>query len=145
MRLTVNNRGAAIIEFTIVAMVLFTFIFGCIDFSVYLYNRHVLTNAVREGARAGVVKRQEPRNMRAESQQIQNTVRGKAMVNLISFGNGGGQLTVPPPVYQNNTIALGNLLTVSATFNHSFLILPRFVTNMAGIARISSVALMKME
>ena len=46
-----SESGAAMVEFAIVALVLFSFIFAMIDFgrALFLYNN--LTNAAREGAR----------------------------------------------------------------------------------------------
>lgn len=50
-----DNRGAAMVEFAIIAPLLFALIFGIIDFGrvFFLYNN--LTNAAREGARLGSV------------------------------------------------------------------------------------------
>ena len=52
-----SQKGAAAVELAIVFSLLILFIFGMIEFSLYLYNRHVITNAAREGARFGVVSR----------------------------------------------------------------------------------------
>lgn len=50
-----ENRAAAMVEFAIVAPILFVLVFGIIDFGrvFFLYNN--LTNAAREGARRGAV------------------------------------------------------------------------------------------
>ncbi len=50
-----DDRGAAMVEFAIIAPLLFLLVFGVIDFGrvFFLYNN--LTNAAREGARAGAV------------------------------------------------------------------------------------------
>lgn len=54
-RLVGEERAAAMVEFAIVAPLLFVLIFGIIDFGrvFFLYNN--LTNAAREGARLGAV------------------------------------------------------------------------------------------
>lgn len=55
MKLKRTQKGAALVEFAIVAILLFTLIFGMISFGFMLYDQVVITNASRVGARAGVV------------------------------------------------------------------------------------------
>jgi len=50
-----NQRGVSALEFTIIAPLVFVLIFGMIEFGCYFYDRALITNACREGARAGVV------------------------------------------------------------------------------------------
>jgi Flp pilus assembly pilin Flp len=51
-----SESGAAMVEFAIVALILFSFVFAIIDFgrALFLYNN--LTNAAREGARFGATQ-----------------------------------------------------------------------------------------
>lgn len=49
-----DERGAAAVEFTLVAVLLFTLLFGIIVVGVLFGYRQQLTQAVAEGARAGV-------------------------------------------------------------------------------------------
>jgi Flp pilus assembly protein TadG len=55
-----DERGAAMVEFAFVAVILFTLVFGIIDFgrAIFLYNN--LTNAAREGARFAAVQFPNP-------------------------------------------------------------------------------------
>jgi Flp pilus assembly protein TadG len=48
-----SERGAAAVEFAVVAPVLLLFIFAIIDFGRFLATHNRLVSAVREGARAG--------------------------------------------------------------------------------------------
>ena len=50
-----NANGAAAVEFAIVVPLLLLLLFGIIEFSLLLYNKAMLTNASREGARFGIV------------------------------------------------------------------------------------------
>ncbi|WP_299979360.1 TadE/TadG family type IV pilus assembly protein [Desulfobacula sp.] len=50
-----NQRGGAAVEFAIVLPVLALILFGTIDFALLFYNKQVLTNASREGARAAII------------------------------------------------------------------------------------------
>ena len=52
-----NQKGAAAVEFAIVLLLLLTLIFGMLEFSLAMFNQQVITNAAREGARAGIVAR----------------------------------------------------------------------------------------
>ncbi|AOY58764.1 TadE/TadG family type IV pilus assembly protein [Desulfococcus multivorans] len=51
-----NQNGAAVLEFLIVLPILLLFLFGGIEFGAIFYNKQVLTNASREGARAGITR-----------------------------------------------------------------------------------------
>ncbi|MBC2705442.1 TadE/TadG family type IV pilus assembly protein [Desulfobacula sp.] len=50
-----NQRGGAAVEFAIVVPLLALILFGTIDFALLFYNKQVLTNASREGARSAIV------------------------------------------------------------------------------------------
>lgn len=50
-----DERAAAIVEFAIIAPLLFILVFGIIDYGRYFYWYARVTNAAREGARAGSV------------------------------------------------------------------------------------------
>ena len=49
-----GQKGAAAVEFGIILPFLVLLVFGTIEFGVMFYNKQVLTNATREGARAGI-------------------------------------------------------------------------------------------
>lgn len=50
-----NRRGAAVVEFAIVAPVFFLLVFGMIEYGRLVMVQQVLTNASREGARQAVL------------------------------------------------------------------------------------------
>ena len=54
---TRGQRGAAMIEFALVLPVLLIVLLGTVEFSLLLYNKAMITNASREGARLGIVYR----------------------------------------------------------------------------------------
>ncbi len=51
-----TERGAVAAEFALLLPVLLTILFGIIEFGMIMYSREVITNASREGARAGIVQ-----------------------------------------------------------------------------------------
>ena len=50
----IGQKGVAVLEFSIILPFLVLLVFGTIDFGVMFYNKQVITNASREGARAGI-------------------------------------------------------------------------------------------
>jgi Flp pilus assembly protein TadG len=50
-----NRRGAAVVEFAVVAPLFFLLVFGMIEFGRMVMVQQVITNASREGARIGVL------------------------------------------------------------------------------------------
>ena len=50
-----NERGAAMVEFAIIALLLFTLILGIVEFGWVFFGWITLTGAVREGARRAIV------------------------------------------------------------------------------------------
>jgi len=77
-----SQKGATAVELAIVCFLLILLIFGMIEFSIYLFNRHVITNAAREGARFGVISRP----VRYTNEEIRDVVLNYSQQNLITFG-----------------------------------------------------------
>jgi Flp pilus assembly protein TadG len=50
-----NQRGAVAAEFALLLPVILLILFGTIEFGMIMYSRELITNASREGARAGIV------------------------------------------------------------------------------------------
>lgn len=77
-----GQHGASTVEFAIVAVVLLTIVFGIIEFGILMFDQHVLTNASREGARAGVVMRVP----RLSDAAIKAIIANHAQENMVTFG-----------------------------------------------------------
>jgi hypothetical protein len=78
-----NRKGASAVEFAIILLILLSLVFGIIEFSLYLFNKHVITWASREGARAGIVQR-VPRVSEAD---IKQKVRDYCEDYVVIFAN----------------------------------------------------------
>jgi hypothetical protein len=87
-----SQKGATAVELGIVCFLLILLIFGMIEFSLYLFNRHVITNAAREGARYGVVSRPDRRT----NSQIQNVVLYYSQQNLVTFDTDTPNVSIDP-------------------------------------------------
>jgi Flp pilus assembly protein TadG len=114
-----QQRGAAVVEFALILPILLALLVGGIDASLALYDKAVITNASREGARAGIVARNPPLTD-AQIRQVVNQYAQSALVSLgpnptepavtIQKGNLGGDPTLQVTVsYTVEGIGLGSL------------------------------------
>ena len=76
-----RQRGAAAVEFAMLLPLLMALFMGTVEMGLILYNKAVLTNASREGARVGIVLR-SPKPTVAE---ITDVVLQKSQSSLISL------------------------------------------------------------
>jgi Flp pilus assembly protein TadG len=70
MRSIRNQQGAAMLEFAIALPLILLLLFGTIEFGVLFYNKQVITNASREGVRAGITKKEITEPTRTEIKDI---------------------------------------------------------------------------
>lgn len=104
-----DDRGSATVEFALLLPVLMGLLLGVIDLGLALYDKAVLTQACREGARAGIVLR----SPKLGESEIQSIVRQQAQSQLVSL------LPTTPvqvSVLQSTPAAYPNTLQVSASY-----------------------------
>lgn len=133
------QKGAAAVEFAIIAPLLFTIMFGIIEFGLLFYDKAVITNASREGARMGILWGPT----RSTDAQIQATVASYTSNHLITFGT-----MVPPTTTISRTgtgIDPGDALTVTVSYDYDFLLLPNFVSALSNVTTINAVTVMRLE
>jgi Flp pilus assembly protein TadG len=127
-----NDRGATIVEFAIVLPVFLLLIFGIIDFGLLIYNKQILTNATREGARAGVQQAAPPGVTQSPNRytigQIQTEVTNYCSANLVTFGS---QTLIFPnvvdPGYVRRCLSSFEKLQVKTSYEYQFLVLPNII------------------
>lgn len=132
-----SEQGTAVVEFAVVLPLLLIIVFGIVEFSFMLHNRGMITNAAREGARAGIVIGEG--GSRLSKSDIQSIVNSYLTNNLVSFTSGSPATpTVDVAVNGDKTkdpadgmVSLTDYLTVEVSYEYEFLLLPKFV---AGIA-----------
>jgi hypothetical protein len=120
-----GERGAATVEFAIIAIVLLALVFGIIEFGILMFDKHVLTNASREGARAGVVMRIP----RLPDAAIIDRVDNYAQKFMVTFGAPSDPITVVTRPWLSRvppTPKFGDELTVTVTYPFDFLFLSSF-------------------
>lgn len=76
-----RQSGTATVEFGLLLPVLLLIVSGIVEFGLALYDKAVITNASREGARAGIVLRVPPVTPNEISTRIVNDV-GAAVLGL---------------------------------------------------------------
>jgi Flp pilus assembly protein TadG len=133
------TRGAAMVEFAIVLPLLLMLLFGIIEMGVLLYNQAMITNASREGARAGIVYSSPNRITTGE---ILTVVQNYSSGHMITFGAPVNTSTVIP---SGGCVNAGDSLTVTVTYPYSFLVLPNFVTSLAGTLTLTAQTIMRCE
>jgi Flp pilus assembly protein TadG len=106
-----NEKGAVAAEFALLLPVLLMILFGTIEFGMLMYGREVVTNATREGARAGIIQAIPPVTPGAIEAVANNYLTGTA-VNPASV-----DFNVPA-----SGGATGTPVTVTATYSYPWLI-----------------------
>ncbi|RPJ56538.1 MAG: pilus assembly protein [Acidobacteria bacterium] len=130
-----NDRGATIVEMALILPLFLIMVFGMIEFSVALYDKAMITNASREGARAGIVFR-DPLLTDGE---ITTVVNNYLASRLITFGGSSTAVTL---VTRGGTVT-GSPLTVRVTYTYSFLVMPNFIGG--GAIPMAAETVMRLE
>ncbi len=79
-----GEGGAAAIEFAIVLPVLALLVCGIIEFGLIFYNKQLITNASREGARAGIVQGADEGSIRGIVTQVLRETDGSSKILSLS-------------------------------------------------------------
>ena len=138
-----GDEGAAAVEFAIVLPLLLVLLFGIIEFGVLLFDKAMITNASREGARRAILF-QDPRPTLGD---VQSVVNAYCANHLITFA-----ATPSPPTIATNpamstltAASAGTNLTVTVTYPFRFLLIPAFVTSITCNVTLSGVTTMRVE
>jgi Flp pilus assembly protein TadG len=140
-----NQKGAAAVEFAIIAPLLFVILFGIIEFSILLYDKAMLTNASREGARVGIVFSSPTR---ISNDVIVTAVRDYCEEHLISFGAGSDlDIDINPDNVDDRDP--GDSLTVTVNYPFRFLAFSNLISlvggNMENVFNLQAITVMRME
>ena len=106
------------VEFALVLPLLLLLAFGIIEFGLLLYDKAIVTNASREGARAGVVFRADSSGnyFPFTGGEITTVVNNYASTYLVTFGP-GTLTTTPTPCASR-----GSNLTVTVSYPYTYLV-----------------------
>jgi hypothetical protein len=128
----IKRRGAAAVEFALVAPVFFLLVFGMIEFGRMVMVQQVITNASREGARAAVLDG-------ATTASVNTTVTNYLTGAHLS----GGSVTIAPA--DPSTAKAGDPITVTVQIPFSqvtWLPAPMFIS---GSTQLTAATVMRRE
>lgn len=113
-------------EFALLLVLLLMLLFGIVEFSLILYNQAVITNASREGARAGIVWTGDDAT-RIPEQDIRDVVEAYCAQYLITASPMG-----TPNIIVTPGVGIGDPLTVQVKYHYDFFVLPSLPSGMTG-------------
>ncbi|MEN6451994.1 MAG: TadE/TadG family type IV pilus assembly protein [Thermoguttaceae bacterium] len=129
-----ERRGAALVEFAIVAPLFFLMVFGIIEFGRAIMVQEILTNASREGARLAVLDSPTP---------TAGAVKSTVATYLANAGISGATVTINPSEPTSAGYGQPVTVTVSIPFsNVSWLPSPMF---MGKTTTLSATTVMRRE
>ncbi len=140
--MTNKEKGAAAVEFALILPVLILILFGIIEFGIILYDKAVITNASREGARRGIVfNGTEGAAVAVPAGTVISTVNNYCASYLISLGG-----SAPPPttVVTGDCSVPDSTLTVDVSYPYTFLVLPNF-TSLGPLLTLNATTVMNCE
>ena len=161
-----DQKGAAVVEFAVILPLLLVILFGIIEFGLIMYNKHIITNASREGARYGIVVQSvhagESIPRRHNEAEIRTVVKQWIQNKLVTFGTDtlededivagackekANDCTVVTNYNAGNLAAadFGDKLRVNISYNYDFLLLPNFVSKLAKIVEVGAETVMSYE
>jgi Flp pilus assembly protein TadG len=140
-----DQKGTSLVEFAIISPLLFVILFGIIEFGILLFDKAMLTNASREGARTGIVFNHPNRITNAEIIQVVTDYCG---THLISFGT-GSTLGISITPNERTGSAAGDPLTVTVTYPFRFLVFSNLLAliggDMGNLINLSAETVMRLE
>lgn len=133
-----KQNGGSAVEFAIVLPFFLLIVFGIVEWSLYLFNDHIITNASRTGARRGIIQA----SPRISVSEIQQAVQDYSEKNLVTFGAANAASTVVPAI----CTAFGDNLSVKVSYNYTFLLLPALTAGQVPLSKtIVAETVMKCE
>jgi Flp pilus assembly protein TadG len=135
-----NHKGTSTVEMAMVLPLLLLLIFGIIEFGLLLYDKAMITNASREGARAGIVFRatSDGTYNPLTASEITGVINNYLGSNLVSFGAGNLDVTAA-------SCAPGGSITVTVNYTYHFLVLPNIAEAIAGPINLTAATTMRCE
>ncbi|MDZ7615745.1 MAG: TadE/TadG family type IV pilus assembly protein [Patescibacteria group bacterium] len=131
----INRRGAAAVEFAVIAPVFFLLVFGMIEFGRMIMVQQIITNAAREGARIAVLDGATTHGSGGVANTVDEYLEGA--------GIRGATVTVIPDPPDSAGWGEPVTVTVSIPFSQvSWLPTPMFV---GGDTELSSKSTMRRE
>jgi Flp pilus assembly protein TadG len=136
------QKGASAVEFALVLPLLLVFVFGIIEFGIMLYDKAIITNASREGARVAIRAFWADTDSNGTgdtaapypADDVKTVAENYAATRLIKFSSA-------VPVATVGAVTAGaagiNYRTVTVTYGHSFLVFPNVLGTLLGVNSVT--------
>jgi Flp pilus assembly protein TadG len=131
------QTGANLVEFALVTPLLLILVFGIADMSLALFDKAVITNASREGARNGMVFKVP----RLTDTEIRTIVNSYCSTYLVTFGTSTPTTSISRTGTGQDS---GDTLTVTVRFTYSYAVLSRLIPGL-GAMNLVATTVMRME
>ena len=105
-----GERGAVLVEFAVVIPILLILLMGIVEVGLLFYNQQVLTNASREGARAGI--------SHLAVSEVTTIVENYCQDRMIRFDSD----TAPTTTVTGIPGSFGDNVTVNVNYPYTFLV-----------------------
>ena len=147
-----SSSGQALVEFALILPILVITVLGVIDFGIVFYNKAMVTNASREGARAGIVFQSTVASgvetyVPHTQTEIDNVVKKYLTSKLITFGTGSINTLVDTAINVNGISPKwggDGTFDVIVTYTHTFMTIPRFV-GLGNTISLGAETIMRLE
>ena len=123
------QTGANLLEFALVTPLLLVIVFGVADVSLALFDKAVITNASREGARTGMTFRVP----RPDNTEIAAVVTNYCAARLVNFAT-SAPVTSVSRTGQNS----GDRLTVTVTYRYNYAVLSRLIPGLGALDLVAT-------
>ncbi len=143
-----SSRGQTLIEFALIMVLLFISTLGIIEWGLVLYNKSVLTDACREGARAGIVFRTNSATSAYDplsEAEIKTVIDNYVQNRLLTFGAPFDPATDVVIAWNPDPPVHGGDLDVRVNFTYTFLALPNFGDMGTGTLNLAARSMVRME
>lgn len=143
-----SSQGQTIVEFAFIVVLLFIVTLGIMEFGIVLYNKSVLTDACREGARAGVEFRADSATLAYDpltEAEIKTVIDNYVQNRLVTFGAPFDAQTDVVIAWNPTPPVHGGEIAVRVNFTYTFLALPNLGDLGSGTLDLSAKSVMRME
>ncbi len=139
-----NQSGVAAVEFAVILPLLVVIVLGIIEFSILFYDKAMVTNASREGARVGIVY-----TLAGSGNWTLTDLQGKVTTTvnqylssyLINLGNPGTTATAAVTTAADPGTG-ANTVTVTVTYPYTFMVIPRFIASITSPITLTAQTVM---
>lgn len=125
-----NDRGAALLEFGLVMMVFFMFVFGVMDFGRALYTYHFVSNAACEATRYAVVRGADSSN------PVTATEVADYVKSITPLGINPNNLAVTTTWSPNNKPGSSVKVEISDNMKFFLPVLPKYSMTLTGASQM---------